>query len=98
MARRPNWRRWKRAWPCATYCAEQHAGAEGRWASGSGWPGTISAAPRRRQNHELTLHFARALWKNGYLEVRTTKQVYSNADKRFLPDRYVDRHLSALRL
>ena len=29
------------------------------------------------------------LWKNGHLEVRTTKQVYSNADKRFLPDRYV---------
>ena len=41
------------------------------------------------QNHELTQHFARALWKNGHLEVRTTKQVYSNADKRFLPDRYV---------
>ncbi len=35
------------------------------------------------------MHFARALWKNGHLEVRTTKQVYSNADKRFLPDRYV---------
>jgi methionyl-tRNA synthetase len=40
-------------------------------------------------NHELTQHFARALWKNGHLDVRTTKQVYSNADKRFLPDRYV---------
>ena len=42
-----------------------------------------------RSNHELTLHFARALWKNGLLEVRTTKQVYSDADGRFLPDRYV---------
>ena len=41
------------------------------------------------QNHELTQHFARQLWKNGFLDVRTTKQVYSNADKRFLPDRYV---------
>ena len=41
------------------------------------------------QNHELTQHFARQLWKNGFLEVRKTKQVYSNADKRFLPDRYV---------
>jgi methionyl-tRNA synthetase len=41
------------------------------------------------QNRELTQHFARQLWKNGFLEVRTTKQVYSNADKRFLPDRYV---------
>jgi methionyl-tRNA synthetase len=40
-------------------------------------------------NHELTQHFARALWKNGHLDVRTTKQVYSNADKRFLQDRFV---------
>jgi methionyl-tRNA synthetase len=42
-----------------------------------------------RPNHELTQHFARQLWKNGHLEVRTTKQVYSNADGRFLADRYV---------
>ncbi len=41
------------------------------------------------QNHELTLHFARALWKNGFLEIRVTKQAYSPTDKRFLPDRYV---------
>ena len=41
------------------------------------------------QNHEMTLHFARALWKNGFLDVRTTKQVYSVTDGRFLPDRYV---------
>ena len=41
------------------------------------------------QNHELTLHFARQLWKNGFLELRTTKQAYSPTDKRFLPDRYV---------
>ena len=41
------------------------------------------------QNHELTLHFARMLWKNGFLELRTTKQAYSPTDGRFLPDRYV---------
>src|SRR5476649_2597693 len=41
------------------------------------------------QNHELTLHFARALWKNGFLEIRVTKQAYSATDGRFLPDRYV---------
>ncbi|MEP6829817.1 MAG: class I tRNA ligase family protein, partial [Rhizomicrobium sp.] len=41
------------------------------------------------QNRELTLHFARALWKNGLLELRTTKQAYSATDGRFLPDRYV---------
>ncbi|HWC62123.1 MAG TPA: methionine--tRNA ligase [Rhizomicrobium sp.] len=41
------------------------------------------------QNHELTLHFARALWKNGFLELRSTNQAYSATDGRFLPDRYV---------
>jgi len=42
-----------------------------------------------RANHELTQHFARLLWRNGHLETRTTKQVYSRADGRFLSDRYV---------
>ncbi len=42
-----------------------------------------------RPNHELTQHFARALWKNGHLDVRTTQQVYSNGDGRFLQDRFV---------
>lgn len=42
-----------------------------------------------KRNHELTQGLARDLWKAGHLEVRTTRQVYSNADKRFLPDRYV---------
>src|ERR1700744_6365361 len=41
------------------------------------------------QNRELTLHFARALWKNGLLELGTTKQAYSATDGRFLPDRSV---------
>ncbi|BCW88915.1 Methionine--tRNA ligase [Alphaproteobacteria bacterium SO-S41] len=41
------------------------------------------------QNHALTQEFARTLWAGGHLDVRTTRQVYSNADKRFLPDRYV---------
>jgi methionyl-tRNA synthetase len=47
--------------------------------------GRSSNAP----NIALTQHFARLLWQNGHLEVRTTKQVYSNTDKRFLSDRYV---------
>ena len=42
-----------------------------------------------RPNRDLTQHFAKVLWQNGHLDVRTTKQVYSNADGRFLPDRYV---------
>jgi methionyl-tRNA synthetase len=41
------------------------------------------------QNHEITQHFYHQLDKNGLLEERTTTQVYSVDDKRFLPDRYV---------
>jgi methionyl-tRNA synthetase len=41
------------------------------------------------QNRALTQHFARLLWERGFIEERTTTQVYSNAEKRFLPDRYV---------
>lgn len=41
------------------------------------------------QNHELTQHFAQRLDEEGYLTERTTKQVYSPVDGRFLPDRYI---------
>jgi methionyl-tRNA synthetase len=41
------------------------------------------------QNRTLTHHFAKLLWEGGFLDVRTTKQVYSHGDGRFLPDRYV---------
>jgi len=43
----------------------------------------------RPQNHELTNHFASRLKAEGFLEIRATNQVYSIADERFLPDRYV---------
>jgi len=72
----------------ATYCAEQHKIQKELGARfGLSWDyfGRSSRAP----NRELTQHFARALWRRGNLEVRTTKQVYSPADRRFLPDRYV---------
>jgi methionyl-tRNA synthetase len=41
------------------------------------------------QNAKLTQHFARRLDANGLIEERETKQVYSVADQRFLPDRYI---------
>ncbi|MDO8322154.1 MAG: class I tRNA ligase family protein, partial [Phenylobacterium sp.] len=41
------------------------------------------------ENRTLTQRFAQGLWEAGFIEGRVTKQVYSNADKRFLPDRYV---------
>ena len=72
----------------ATYCAEQHEIQKElgeRFELSWDFFGRSSRAP----NHELTQHFARALWQRGHLEVRTTRQVYSKADRRFLPDRYV---------
>jgi methionyl-tRNA synthetase len=72
----------------ATYCAEQHDIQKDLGARfGLSWD--YFGRSSRRPNHELTQHFARALWDRGHLEVRTTKQVYSKADHRFLPDRYV---------
>ena len=41
------------------------------------------------QNREATQAMAQQLWENGFIEERVTQQVYSNADGRFLPDRYV---------
>ncbi|NYI07878.1 methionine--tRNA ligase [Allostreptomyces psammosilenae] len=41
------------------------------------------------QNRELTQHFGRRLTENGLIEERSIQQVYSPADGRFLPDRYV---------
>ena len=43
-----------------------------------------------QSNHKLTQHFANVLEANDLIEERSSKQVYSNADGRFLPDRYVE--------
>ncbi len=71
-----------------TYCDEQH---ELQRAAGEGfslsydWFGRSSSI----QNHQLTQHFAQKLEAEGLIEERTSRQVYSIDDKRFLPDRYV---------
>jgi methionyl-tRNA synthetase len=72
----------------ATFCAEQHA-AQKRIGEAFGLSWDYFGRSSSPQNHALTIHFARQLWKHGHLELRSTKQVYSIADKRFLPDRYV---------
>lgn len=41
------------------------------------------------QNKELVYHIFDRLDKNGFIEERTIKQLYSVDDERFLPDRYV---------
>lgn len=43
------------------------------------------------ENHEKVTHdFFLTLVKNGYIIKKTTEQYYSEADKKFLPDRYVE--------
>lgn len=46
-----------------------------------------SSAP---SNHALTQDFAAKLEEAGLIEERVSKQIYSNADQRYLPDRYVE--------
>lgn len=41
------------------------------------------------QNQEMTYHIFEQLDKNGYIEEKNIKQIYSIDDERFLPDRYV---------
>ncbi len=41
------------------------------------------------QNKEITYHIFEQLDKNGYIEERTIKQIYSIDDKMFLADRYI---------
>jgi len=71
------------------YCDEQHE-IQKRACAGFrlsfDWFGRSSSP----ENHALTQHFAQVLEQNGLIEERVSKQVYSKADKRFLPDRYVE--------
>lgn len=69
---------------CAFWWAKQKEIGDGWGLSWDHWG--RSSSP---QNRKLTHHFAGLLWRNGFLDVRTTKQVYSHGDGRFLPDRYV---------
>ncbi|MFN3524350.1 MAG: methionine--tRNA ligase [Phenylobacterium sp.] len=72
----------------ATFCTQQHeVQAELGARFGLSWDHFgRSSSP---QNRALTQRFAQTLWENGFIEERVTQQVYSNADRRFLPDRYV---------
>src|SRR5208282_2865855 len=72
-----------------TYCQEQHLIQHdtGR-AFGMSWDWFgRSSSP---QNRRLTQHFADVLEDNGLIEERVDRMVYSLADKRFLPDRYIE--------
>ena len=71
------------------YCAAMH---DAQKASGDNFKLSYDYFGRSStpSNHALTQHFAHTLEANGLIEERVSQQVYSNADGRFLPDRYVE--------
>jgi methionyl-tRNA synthetase len=59
-------------------------------AEGFRFRSTTSAAPPARRTTALTQHFAGQLDAGGLIREVTEKHVYSVADGRFLPDRYIE--------
>ncbi|TYB81241.1 methionine--tRNA ligase [Maritimibacter fusiformis] len=75
--------------PVAEYCAEMHE-VQARIAEGFGLSFDHFGRSSSPQNHRLTQHFAGRLADAGLIEEVSEKQVYSVADGRFLPDRYIE--------
>ncbi|MCA6321544.1 MAG: methionine--tRNA ligase [Phenylobacterium sp.] len=72
----------------ASFCRQQHE-VQARLAAGFGLSWDHFGRSSSPQNRDMTQAMARQLWESGFIEERVTQQVYSNADRRFLPDRYV---------
>ena len=75
--------------PVAEYCAEMHEVQSGI-ARNFGLSFDHYGRSSSPQNHALTQHFAGKLAEAGLISEVSEKQVYSNADGRFLPDRYIE--------
>lgn len=71
-----------------TFCAEQHDKQKAIY-EGFSLAFDYFGRSSSRENVELTQHFARKLHENGFIEERAIRQVFSVADDRFLPDRYI---------
>ncbi|MCG6110575.1 MAG: methionine--tRNA ligase [Paracoccus sp.] len=73
----------------ADYCARMH-GVQTKLAQGFGLSFDHYGRSSSDQNRRLTQHFAGRLADQGYIREVVEKQVYSHADNRFLPDRYIE--------
>ncbi|KPA23121.1 Methionine--tRNA ligase [Shimia sp. SK013] len=73
----------------ADYCAEMHE-VQAKIADGFRLSFDHYGRSSSPQNHALTQHFAGRLADMGLIREVTEKMVYSNADGRFLPDRYIE--------
>ncbi|MFG3319524.1 methionine--tRNA ligase [Streptomyces sp. NPDC048171] len=75
--------------PVAEFCASAHDAQKAVY-DGFALAFDYFGRSSSPQNVEITQHFARRLNENGFIEERAIRQVYSPADGRFLPDRYVE--------
>ncbi|MDD9717597.1 methionine--tRNA ligase [Dinoroseobacter sp. PD6] len=75
--------------PVAEYCAEMHA-VQSDIAKRFGLSFDHFGRSSSERNKALTQYFAGKLAENGLIEEVSEKQVYSHADGRFLPDRYIE--------
>ena len=75
--------------PVAEYCAEMHD-VQSEIAEGFRLSFDHFGRSSSPQNHKLTQAFAGRLAEMGLIREVTEKQVYSIADGRFLPDRYIE--------
>ncbi|MEO1790111.1 MAG: methionine--tRNA ligase [Pseudomonadota bacterium] len=75
--------------PVAEYCAEMWQ-VQKDLSDGFGLSFDKFGRSSSPQNHALTQHFAGRLAEAGLIEEVSERQVYSNADGRFLPDRYIE--------
>ncbi|MFK7881292.1 methionine--tRNA ligase [Roseobacter sp.] len=75
--------------PVAEYCAEMHT-VQAKIAQGFRLSFDHFGRSSSRQNHALTQHFAGRLADAGLITEVSERQVYSNEDGRFLPDRYIE--------
>ncbi|ARZ69159.1 methionine--tRNA ligase [Streptomyces sp. HU2014] len=74
--------------PVAEFCAKQHDAQKAIY-DGFALSFDYFGRSSSPENREITQHFARRLQENGFIEERSIRQVYSLADGRFLPDRYI---------
>ncbi|MFR9730737.1 methionine--tRNA ligase [Saccharopolyspora sp. MS10] len=74
--------------PVAEFCEQQHR-IQAEIYRGFGLSFDHFGRSSSEQNREITQHFARKLHEHGFIEQQAVRQVYSPADGRFLPDRYI---------
>ena len=75
--------------PVEEYCADMHA-VQAKIADGLRLSFDHFGRSSSAQNKELTQHFAGRLADQGLIAEVDEQQVYSHADGRFLPDRYIE--------